>query len=305
MIVELEHSGERIDRYLATAGLGLTRSQAQKLIEDGRVMINGVVVRSSVKVKEGDEAVVDIPEPTPMNLEPEDIPLHIIYEDADVVALDKPAGMVVHPSAGHDSGTLVHALLQHCAGELSGVGGVARPGIVHRLDKDTSGLIIVAKNDAAHHALSEQLISRELSRIYVAVVKGSPKTREGTIESSIGRHPYERKKMAVLKSGGRNSVTGYKVTQTLERASVVELSLVTGRTHQIRVHMQSINCPVIGDPVYSRGVGRYPIRRQALHAWKMRFNHPRDGRLVELSTPIPDDMARLIVALKGDPTPYR
>ncbi len=302
MKVSQEQAGERLDRYLTAAELGLTRARIKKLIDDGRALVNGVVAKASMKLKGGEEVTLDIPEPKPLDLLPEKIDLDIVYEDKDIVVVNKPAGMVTHPAVGHSSGTLVHALLAHCT-DLSGIGGVTRPGIVHRLDKDTSGLIVAAKNDGAHLALSSQLESRELSRIYIAIVKGYPKPASGVVEGNIGRHPRHRQKMAVLKEGGRASVSRYKTLQELEGASVVEVSLETGRTHQVRVHMQSINCPVLGDPVYSRGVGKYPIKRQALHAWRMKLVHPSTGDTMEFKAQLPDDMAKLIIALNGDPEP--
>ncbi|MGK7345684.1 MAG: RluA family pseudouridine synthase [Candidatus Nitrospinota bacterium M3_3B_026] len=305
MIVGAESAGQRIDRFLAGAGLSLTRSRAQKLIADGFVKRNGETVHSaSEKVREADEIEVFIPPPAPPEKAvPEDIPLDVVYEDGDVIVVNKPPGMVVSPAAGHRGGTLVNALLAHCGG-LSSVGGAARPGIVHRLDKDTSGVIIAAKNDKASLSLSSQLKERTMSRTYVAVVKGAPREDEGVIDTLIGRHPRDRKKMATLKEGGRRAVSRYRVAQRLSGASVVEVSLMTGRTHQIRVHMLHINCPVAGDPVYSRGKNRLPIKRQALHAWKIRFVHPRTGKEVELRSPIPADMESLIRALGGDPSPY-
>lgn len=305
MIVTAESAGQRIDRFLAGAGLGLTRSRAQKLIAGGFVKRDGETVRSaSEKVREGDEIDVFIPPPEPPSMAlPEKIPLDVLYEDGDVIVVNKPPGMAAHPSAGHRGGTLVNALLAHCE-RLSGVGGVARPGIVHRLDKGTSGVIVAAKNDEASLSLSAQLKDRTMSRTYVAVVRDAPREDEGVIETRIGRHPRDRKKMAVLKEGGRGAVSRYRVAQRLSGASVVEVSLMTGRTHQIRVHMLHINCPVAGDPVYSRGKDRLPIKRQALHAWKIRFVHPRTGETMEFFAPLPEDMARLIRALGGDPSPY-
>ena len=305
MKVPPDHAGSRLDRFLAESGLGVTRSRARKLIDAGHVTVNGAVAASaSLRLKEGAEVSVAMPEPEDMDTAaPEDIPLDVAYEDDEVIVINKPPGMVTHPSAGHRSGTLVNALLAHC-GALSCVGGVTRPGIVHRLDKDTSGIIIAAKTDRAHQSLSAQLKDRTLSRTYVAVVRGKPKSTEGIIETSIGRHPVHRKKMAVLKKGGRVAVSSYRVAQELEGASVVEVSLRTGRTHQVRVHMKHIGCPIAGDTVYGRGGGGFPIKRQALHAWRLAFTHPATGRRMELAAPLADDMAGLIRALGGDPSPY-
>ncbi|MBI5816623.1 MAG: RluA family pseudouridine synthase [Nitrospinae bacterium] len=304
MTVPAEGAKVRLDKFLASSELGYSRSYVQKLLNDGMVSVNGQAARSSQKLKAGDMVEVKIPAPKSLDITPEDIHLDVVYEDDDFAVINKPAGMVVHPAAGHYSGTLVHALLKYFGEGLSTIGGVVRPGIVHRLDKDTSGLIAVAKNDDAHESLTKQLADRTMSRTYIAVVKGEPRPREGTIEGNIGRHRFHRKKMAVMKEGGREAVSKYKVAQTLKGASVVLVSLVTGRTHQIRVHLQSVNCPVIGDPVYSRGVGRYPIKRQALHAWKMRLVHPKSGKKMEFIATLPDDMARLIKELGGDPAGY-
>ncbi len=300
-----EQAGERIDRFLAAERADLSRSRIQKLISEGLITINGAsVTKASVKLAEGDEVMITIPEPEPSDLVPEDIPLDIVYEDGDIIVVNKSAGMVVHPSAGHDSGTLVHALLGH-GGDLSGVGGVLRPGIVHRLDKDTSGLIVIAKNDNTHRELSGQLQRRELTRIYVAVVKGTPKTAEGTIETGIGRHRRDRKKMAVLEEGGREAVTMYEVAQQLEKHSLLEIKLSTGRTHQIRVHMAHINHPVVGDLTYGRKEKPALIKRQALHAWQLRLVHPVSGEAQQFKAPIPEDMEGLIQKIGGDPTRYR
>jgi len=305
LTVPAGNSGERLDKFLASSELGLSRSRIQKLLEDGHITVNGASVRSSQKLKEGDTVEVIIPPPESLDIEAEDIAIDIVYEDKDIAIINKPAGMVVHPSAGHSSGTLVHALLKHFGDTLSTIGGVIRPGIVHRLDKDTTGLIAVAKNDTAHESLTEQLADRTMSRTYLAVVKGEPRPKQGLIEANIGRHRYQRKKMAALKVGGREAVSKYRVLQGLKNASVVEVKLVTGRTHQVRVHMQSINCPVVGDPVYSRGVGKYSIKRQALHAWKMKLIHPRTEEKMEFTAVIPDDMAKLILEMGGDPSGYR
>ncbi len=306
LTVPPESAGARVDKFLADTLAHVTRSRLKKLFDDGLVMLNGALAKPSAKVKDGDSVSVEIPSVTPTSAQPEDIHLDVVYEDADIIVINKPVGMVVHPAVGHFTGTLVHALLSHCGSSLSGIGGEERPGIVHRIDKDTTGLIAVAKNDEAHLALSRQLEERTLSRTYIAVVKGSPKSPEGVVEANIGRHPKDRKKMATLKTGGRVAVTKYKTLQTLQKlqkASVLAVSLVTGRTHQIRVHMAHINCPVIGDPDYSRE-GKYPIRRQALHAWKMKLTHPRTGEAMEFTAPIPKDMADLIKSLGGDPSPY-
>jgi len=304
MIVSRENSGERLDRYLARVMPELSRARIQKLVKGGLVTINGKQTGASAKIREGDKIAVTVPEPEPMTAEPEDIPLDVVYEDADLIVVNKPAGMAAHPAAGRRAGTLVNALLNHCA-DLSGVGGVLRPGIVHRLDKDTSGLIVAAKNDAAHHSLSAQLKDRSLSRTYLAVVKNRPRQSEGTVEMNIGRHPQHRKKMAALRQGGRRAVTHYKIVQNLDTACVVEATLETGRTHQIRVAMLALNCPVMGDSVYGRAEKPRLIRRQALHAWKLSLAHPRGGERMSFTAPLPGDMATLIEKLGGDPAPFR
>jgi len=303
MIVTPVHEGKRLDSFIASARVDLSRSRAQKLIADGFVKLNGELARVSSRVKEGDQVSLVIPAPEPVEVRPENISLDVVYEDGDIIVVNKPAGMVVHPGAGAHCGTMVNALLSHCP-DLSGIGGVVRPGIVHRLDKQTSGLVAVAKNDTAHRSLAGQLKDRSMSRKYVAVVKGGPRKNEGTIESNIGRHRTHRKKMAVLKDGGRKAVTLYKVAQRLDSTSLLEISLMTGRTHQIRVHMRSINCPVVGDPVYGGKDATFGMARQALHAWRLSFIHPVSGAGLELKAPLPEDMETLIARLGGDPEPY-
>ncbi len=300
------NTGERVDTYLASVEPDLTRARIQKLIGAGSILVNGNNIRSSHRLKAGDQIAVTMPEPLLSDIKPEKIDLDIVYEDSDVVVINKPAGMVVHPSAGHYSGTLVNALLGHFGGDdLSTIGGVIRPGLVHRLDKDTSGVMAVARNDKTHQSLSEQLKSREMSRIYLALVKGTPKNREGTVNALIGRAPAHRKRMAVLQSGGRESITHYKILQEFGKVSLLEVSLSTGRTHQIRVSLQHINNPVVGDPVYSRGIGKFPINRQALHAWKITFIHPTDKRTMTFDAPLPKDMTDLLHSFGGDASPYK
>lgn len=304
LTVTEDQAGQRLDRFVADLFPDISRAQVGKLIEQGLITINQFPVKPATRVKPENVIQITIPEPTLLEVLPEAIPLSVLYEDDSLIAINKPAGMVIHPSAGHPAGTLVNALLAHCGDSLSGIGGVMRPGIVHRLDKETSGVILVAKNDEAHISLSRQLKERTITKTYVAVVKGLPKNGKGTITTQIGRSRSDRKKMTVTKSGGRGAVTEYRVTSTLEKVSVVEITLVTGRTHQIRVHMKHINCPVVGDPVYSRGIGKFPIKRQALHAWRISFDHPVSGKSVTLTAPLPDDMARLISSVGGDPAPY-
>ena len=287
--VDARGAGERLDLFLAGELPHLSRSRAQALIKAGHVTVNGERVKPGEKVRKG--AVVSVTEPPaePTLLEPEDIPLDALYEDEDLLVINKPAGLVVHPAAGHARHTLVHALLAHC-GTLSGIGGEQRPGIVHRLDKDTSGCLVVAKNDMAHGHLSRQFAGRTVEKVYLALAQGYFEgARRGVIDNMIGRHPVDRKKMAVLTRGGRASRTAWRVTQDLPGVgSVVECTLHTGRTHQIRVHLKHLGHPLLGDPLYApRLVGHYP--RQMLHAWRLGFKHPRTGEAMHFSSPLPED----------------
>ena len=304
IIVAESGAGQRLDRFIASAMRKLSRSRAHDLILEGHILVNGAPSRPSHKLKAGEEVSVTIPRPRPTELTPEDIPLDIRFEDEHLIVVNKPAGMVVHPAAGNYTGTLVHALL-FSRPSLSGVGGVARPGIVHRLDKDTSGLMVVAKTDAAHQSLAEQIKNRTAGRVYLAIVKGRPGPSEGVIEANIGRSRTDRKKMKVLADGGRQAVTKFKVEARLEGHTLLRLTLGTGRTHQIRAHMLHINCPVLGDATYGRAGGKELISRQALHSWKLAFNHPHTGAPMEFWAPMPDDMARAVNALGGDPSPYQ
>ena len=282
-------SGARIDAWLTTMIPGLTRNAAQRLLTDGQVTMNEKPVKKNYKVNAGDVFLVEIPEATEVPLIPQNIPIDIVFEDEDVVVVNKPRGMVVHPAPGHPDGTLVNALLYHCGDTLSGVGGEKRPGIVHRIDKDTSGLLIVAKNDAAHLALSAQLSDRSLSRVYRAVVVGHLRDDEGTVDAPIGRHPNDRKKMAVTNVHSRNAVTHWSVLERYKGYSHVRCKLETGRTHQIRVHMAHIGHPLLGDEVY--GHAKLPEKGlvgQCLHAKELQFVHPRTGELVHLDTELPE-----------------
>ena len=282
-------SGARIDAWLTTMIPGLTRNAAQRLLTDGQVTMNEKPVTKNYKVNAGDVFLVEIPEATEVPLIPQNIPIDIVFEDEDVVVVNKPRGMVVHPAPGHPDGTLVNALLYHCGDTLSGVGGEKRPGIVHRIDKDTSGLLIVAKNDAAHLALSAQLSDRSLSRVYRAVVVGHLRDDEGTVDAPIGRHPNDRKKMAVTNVHSRNAVTHWSVLERYKGYSHVRCKLETGRTHQIRVHMAHIGHPLLGDEVY--GHAKLPEKGlvgQCLHAKELQFVHPRTGELVHLDTELPE-----------------
>lgn len=292
---EAEDAGTRADVFLA-AKLGVSRSNMQKLLEDGRVKRGEKIIKANYKVRAGEMFVVDIPEPEPIEAVPENIPLDIIYEDDDVVVLNKARGMVVHPAPGNYTGTLVNALLYHCS-NLSGINSAIRPGIVHRLDKDTSGIMIVAKNDAAHISLSQQIQSKTAVRTYLAVVRGNIKTDSGTIETQIARDKTDRKKMAVVKEGGRDAITDYKVLERFGKYTLVRCKLRTGRTHQIRVHMEYLGYPLVGDPKYSPMKTPFGIKGQALHSHTLEFTHPRTGERMKFEAPLPEDMHKIITRL--------
>lgn len=286
-IVAEENNNERIDKVIAQLDNTLTRSAVQKLIEENNVTVNGKVPTKNLKLKTGDEITVTVPEPVLPEALPENIPLDIVYEDSDLLVVNKPKGMVVHPATGNYSGTLVNALLYHCGDSLSGINGVLRPGIVHRIDKDTSGLLIVAKNDFSHRLLAEQIKVHSFTRKYQAVVYGNLKDDEGTINAPIGRHPTDRKKMAVTEKNSRNAVTHYKVLGRYNGFTYVELKLETGRTHQIRVHMAYIGHAVAGDAVYGPKKVITSLNGQCLHAYYISFEHPRTKQTITLSSPLP------------------
>lgn len=292
---EAEDAGTRADVFLA-AKLGVSRSNMQKLLEDGRVKRGEKIIKANYKVRAGEMFVVDIPEPEPIEAVPENIPLDIIYEDDDVVVLNKARGMVVHPAPGNYTGTLVNALLYHCS-NLSGINSAIRPGIVHRLDKDTSGIMIVAKNDAAHISLSQQIQSKTAVRTYLAVVRGNIKTDSGTIETQIARDKTDRKKMAVVKEGGHDAITDYEVLERFGKYTLVRCKLRTGRTHQIRVHMEYLGYPLVGDPKYSPMKTPFGIKGQALHSHTLEFTHPRTGERMKFEAPLPEDMHKIITRL--------
>lgn len=298
LIVDASETGRRLDLYLVSRLAPLSRTKSQKLIEEGLVLVNGVAcLDKSRRLLPDDQVTVTLPDPEPYLAKPEPIPLEIIYEDADLLVINKPRGMVIHPAPGHRQGTLVNALLHYCS-RLSGLGGVNRPGIVHRLDKDTTGLLIVAKSDFAHQGLAEQLKDRRLRREYLALVQGAVSPRTGSIDAPIGRHPVHRKKMAVV-PGGRVAVTRYRVIGILGRFTLVRVSLETGRTHQVRVHMAFLGHPVAGDPVYSRAAAPPPLSRgQALHACRIAFTHPRTGNLMEFAAPLPSDFRETLRYLR-------
>lgn len=295
LTAEAEDAGTRADVFLA-AKLGVSRSNMQKLLEDGRVKRGEKIIKANYKVRAGEMFVVDIPEPEPIEAVPENIPLDIIYEDDDVVVLNKARGMVVHPAPGNYTGTLVNALLYHCS-NLSGINSAIRPGIVHRLDKDTSGIMIVAKNDAAHISLSQQIQSKTAVRTYLAVVRGNIKTDSGTIETQIARDKTDRKKMAVVKEGGRDAITDYEVMERFGKYTLVRCKLRTGRTHQIRVHMEYLGYPLVGDPKYSPMKTPFGIKGQALHSHTLEFTHPRTGERMKFEAPLPEDMHKIITRL--------
>ena len=285
--ITAEESGERIDALLARILPDLSRSAAQRLLEEGRVCLLGRPVRKNYKCSEGDCFEVSLPELRELPLVPQDIPLDLVFEDEDVIVVNKPRGLVVHPAPGHPDGTLVNALLFHCGDSLSGVGGEKRPGIVHRIDKDTSGLLIAAKNDFAHQALSRQLSDRSLSRIYEAVARGHLREDSGSVDRPVGRHPTDRKRMAVTEKNGRPAVTHWEVLARYRGYTHVRCRLETGRTHQIRVHMASLGHPLLGDTVYG-GKPDKGLEGQCLHARQLKFIHPRSGQPVRLETALPD-----------------
>ncbi len=290
-----DHVGERLDAVVAQLSPELSRSRAKSLIESGAILLNGIAVKPRHPVAAGDVIRIEEPPAAPSEVAPENIPLSVLYEDADLIVLNKPPGIVVHPGAGNESGTLVNALLHHCV-SLSGIGGVERPGIVHRLDKDTSGCLVVAKHDLAHRDLSEQFARRETTKRYLAIVRGLPKIPRGLIDAPIARHPVDRKKMAVVpETKGRSSQTLYAVIHPLApphtRQTLIECRLLTGRTHQIRVHLQHLGHPLAGDPVYGRGGDGFP--RQMLHSWKLGLTHPTSRKAMEFCADLPPDFAIL------------
>ena len=291
-------SGARLDSFLAAEIPELTRSAAQRLIEDGSVAVNGKVAAKSCRIAGGEEIMVSLPETEEVDVVAQDIPLDVVYEDADVIVVTKPVGLVVHPAPGHPDGTLVNALLHHCGDSLSGIGGEKRPGIVHRIDRDTSGLIIAAKNDFAHQSLAAQLQDHSLARTYEAVVIGNLREDSGTVDAPIGRHHTDRKRMAVTSHGGRNAVTHWEVLGRYGGFTHVRCKLETGRTHQIRVHMAHIGHPIYGDTVYGNKKAVPGMTGQCLHAVGLRFVHPRSGEIVELSCARNDEFELLLEKLK-------
>lgn len=291
--IEEELDGERIDKALGSLIDSLSRSFIQKFIKDDKVTVNGEIVKSSYKVKTEDEVVFELPESVEPDILAENIPLDILYEDRDVIVVNKPKGMVVHPAAGHYSGTLVNALMYHCGQDLSGINGVMRPGIVHRIDMDTTGSLIVCKNDLSHNAIAAQLKEHSIHRVYHAICYGDVKEDQGTIHKMIGRHPSDRKKMAVNVQG-KDAITHYKVLKRFGKYTYISCKLETGRTHQIRVHMASIGHPLLGDEVYSNRPCPFKLQGQCLHAMTLGFVHPRSGEYVEVNAPLPEYFSHLL-----------
>lgn len=311
-VADTERSGVRIDRYLADVCPDFSRSYLQKLLKEQMVSVNGKAVRANYKTQTGDEIMLQVPDMQTPDIQPEDIALDILYEDEWLLVVNKPKDMVVHPSAGHMEGTLVNAVMAHCGEHLSGINGVLRPGIVHRIDKDTTGALLICKEDGAHRDLAEQLKEHSIKRRYRAVVQGNLKEDEGTVDAPVGRHPIDRKKMAINHKNGKEAVTHYKVLERFGNATYIECRLETGRTHQIRVHMAHITHPLVGDPVYG-GRPRPPkgaseafistlrkFDRQALHATMLRLYHPISGIEMEWHAPIPQDMVELIEVMRAD-----
>ena len=303
-MTDINDVGKRLDVYVAERG-GITRSASAKLTERGAVKVNGVKMPKNYRLREGDTVDIDFPEPVPDRAEPENIPLDIVYEDDYLLIVNKPKGMVVHPAAGNPTGTLVNALLYHCGTSLSGINGVIRPGIVHRIDKDTSGLLAVAKTDAAHVSLAEQISSHSFGRRYEAIINGHLRDESGTVDAPIGRHPVDRKKMAIVK-GGKPAVTHYSVVSHLEKADHIALQLESGRTQQILVHMASLGNPLLGDTVYGGGKSRFEVTHasllsgQCLHAKTISFVHPITGELMKFDSALPEYFTECLRLLGGD-----
>lgn len=292
--------GERIDRYLSEEMEDRSRSYIQKLIKDQYVIVNQKPVKANYRLSLGDMVEITLPEAKEPDIIPENIPLDILYEDQDIIIVNRPKQMVVHPAPGHYSGTLVNALMYHCGQELSGINGTMRPGIVHRIDMDTTGSLIVCKNDMAHQSLSEQLKVHSIKRVYVAIVHGNIKEDNGTVNAPIGRHPTERKKMSIHTKNGRNAITHYKVLERFGEYTYIQCELETGRTHQIRVHMASIGHPLVGDQVYGPRKCPFPkLQGQTLHAKTLGIIHPRTGEYLEINAPLPDYFIELLDRLRN------
>lgn len=294
IFVTEELAGDRIDKFISEQCEELSRSYIQKLLKSGEVYVGQKAVKPSYKVTEGDFISFEVPEAVELEIVPEDIPLEIVYEDHDVILVNKPKGMVVHPAAGHYSGTLVNALMFHCKDDLSGINGVLRPGIVHRIDMDTTGILIVCKNDLSHTSIAEQLKEHSITRRYQAIVHGVLKDDEGTIDAPVGRHPQDRKKMCINHQNGKHAVTHYRVLNRFKNFTHIECRLETGRTHQIRVHMASLNHPLLGDAVYGPAKCPYKLQGQTLHAGILGFVHPRSGEYMEFAASLPEYFQKLL-----------
>ena len=292
--VDFENEGERLDKYISMLFPEQSRSFFQKIIKDGHVTVNDKPEKANCRLKVEDLVCVEIPDAVETQILPENIPLDVLYEDDDLLVVNKPKGMVVHPSAGHYSGTLVNAVMYHCKDSLSGINGEIRPGIVHRIDMDTTGSLIVCKNDESHVAVAEQIKVHSVNRIYRGIVYGVVKDDEGVIHAPIGRHPVERKKMAINEKNGKDAITHYKVLERFDKYSYMEFKLETGRTHQIRVHMASIGHPLLGDTLYSNGKSPYKLQGQTLHAMVIGFNHPKNGAYIEISAPLPEYFEKIL-----------
>lgn len=290
---------ERLDKWLADAVSGLSRSYIQKCIKEGNALVNGIPQKANYRLRVDDEVSFSIPEAVEPEIVAEEIPLSILFEDNDVLVVDKPKGLVVHPAPGHYSGTLVNAVLYHCKGQLSGINGVLRPGIVHRIDRDTTGSLIICKNDLAHNAIATQLKAHSLNRSYRAIVHGVVKEDEGKVDASIGRDEKDRKRMAVNQKNGKPAVTHYKVLERFREYTYIECRLETGRTHQIRVHMTSIGHPLLGDEVYGARKSPFHLEGQTLHAYLLGFQHPATGEYVEVTAPLPAYFQKLLEILKN------
>lgn len=285
---------ERIDKFLSAQLPEQSRSYLQKIIKEGSVLVNGSPVKASYRMDDQDEVTIDLPELKEPEIEAENIPLDILYEDNDLLMVNKPKGMVVHPSAGHTTGTLVNAVMYHCKEDLSGINGIMRPGIVHRIDKDTTGVLVICKNDKAHNFVAEQLKEHSITRKYRAIVNGVIKEDEGTVNAPIGRHPTERKKMAINEKNGKHAVTHYRVLERFANHTYIECQLETGRTHQIRVHMASLHHPLLGDTVYGSQKNPYHLEGQTLHAMVLGLIHPSTGSYLEVTAPLPEYFQKLL-----------
>lgn len=296
--IDAQRAGTRIDRALTEEYADYSRSYLQKLLKEQQILVNDRPVKSNYKVQAGDFVRIMLPDMKEPDIVPEDIPLDILYEDDYLMVVNKPKGMVVHPSAGHMEGTLVNAVLAHCQGNLSGINGVLRPGIVHRIDKDTTGALLICKDDTTHRDLAEQLKVHSIKRRYRAIAYGNFKEDEGTVEGPIGRHPTDRKKMSINYKNGKDAVTHYRVLERFGNASYIECRLETGRTHQIRVHMSSIGHPLLGDEVYGSGKNPYHLQGQALHAMVLGFVHPHTKEYMEFEAPLPDYFVKLLEKLR-------